>query len=245
MYQGIWPKGAIMLSSWSVMLNIILLVSVVVAIVYTIRSKRQNFRSNYVQPLVGQREVPVCDDIIAVRKINRDLSQEAPIISPMRHAEKETIEPLRKSIIAENTNTTIMMFLLAKEDRQLAGYELLQTLLAAGLRFGEGHLFHRHQHPNGQGPVICSVAAATASGMFDLQNMGAFSVHGLCIFMETSGNSAIDAERFNIMLETAQQLSEDLDTYLLDENRQQLTKATIARYHTLLGHAVSNDMELI
>jgi cell division protein ZipA len=135
-----------------------------------------------------------------------------------------------------------MMFLLAKENRQLAGYELLQTVLAAGLRFGEGHLFHRHQSPNGQGPVLCSLAAATPSGIFDLQNIGAFSVHGLCLFMEASGNPTIDAERFAIMLDTAKQLSEGLDTYLLDDHRKPLSDASIQRYYRVLNLGEACDV---
>jgi cell division protein ZipA len=224
-----------MSGSLGVVVNLLLLAGVIAGIVYTVKSKRENLRSRYVPPAFGRVDAPACDDIIAVRKINRELSHEAPIISPLRREDQEMIEPLKKSITTECKSTSIMMFLLAKEDRLLSGYELLQTLLAAGLRFGEGHLFHRHQYINGQGPVLCSVAAATASGMFDLQNIGAFSVHGLCIFMETSGNSSIDGERFGIMLETARQLSEDLDTYLLDEHRKQVTSKTIARYYNQLG----------
>ena len=136
-----------------------------------------------------------------------------------------------------------MMFLLAKDDRKLAGYELLQTLLAAGLRFGEGHLFHRHQHSNGQGPVLCSVAAATSSGLFDMQNIGAFSVRGLCIFMKPSESPMIDAERFAIMLDTARQLSDDLDAYLLDDRRQPLTEEAIARYRSLLSIELVSELE--
>jgi cell division protein ZipA len=124
----------------------------------------------------------------------------------------------------------LLIFLLAKENRQLAGYELLQTILAAGLRFGEGHLFHRHQNANGQGPVLCSLATATATGVFDLQNIGGFSVHGLCLFMHTSGAATIDAERFKIMLETAKQLSDGLDTYVLDEQRKPWSKLSEQRY---------------
>ena len=127
-----------------------------------------------------------------------------------------------------------MMFLLAKENRQFAGYELLQTVLAACLRFGEGHLFHRHQFANGQGPVLCSLAAATATGIFDLQNIGAFSVRGLCLFMQTSGNPSIDEERFSIMLETARQLSDGLDAHLLDNQRKPLNDERLAHYYRLL-----------
>ena len=134
-----------------------------------------------------------------------------------------------------------MMFLLAKENRQFAGYELLQTVLAAGLRFGEGHLFHRHQFANGQGPVLCSLAAATATGVFDLQNIGAFSVRGLCLFMHASKSPSIDKERFSIMLETARQLSEGMDAYLLDDQRKPLTKERIARYLHVLQIEQSED----
>lgn len=137
-----------------------------------------------------------------------------------------------------NVGRTLMIFLLAKENRQLAGYELLQTILAAGLRFGEGHLFHRHQHPNGQGPVLCSLATATSSGVFDLQNIGAFSVHGLCLFMETSGNAAIDIERLAVMIDTAKQLSEGLDTHMLDETRKSWSDESASRYEALLAEDV-------
>ncbi len=136
----------------------------------------------------------------------------------------------------------VMMFLLAKESHQFAGYELLQTVLAAGLRFGEGNLFHRHQLPNGQGPVIFSLAAATASGVFDLQNMGAFNVRGLCLFMQLSGSPTIDIDRFNILYETARQLSEGLDAHLLDDRRQPLTKEGVARYQRILSGGIQSEM---
>lgn len=129
----------------------------------------------------------------------------------------------------------LMMFLLAKDNRQFSGYELLQTVLASGLRYGEGQLFHRHQLPNGQGPVLCSLAAATQTGVFDLQNIGAFSVRGLCLYMQSSGNSGIDEERLGIMIDTAKQLSEGLDAHLLDDRRQPLSDAGLQRYYQQLN----------
>lgn len=237
------------MGSWSVILNVILLAGVMIAIARTMMSRRENFRSNFTQPLVGQTDQVACDDIIAVRKVNRKLSDEAPTLS--RESELEVAPPAIKSVIkplpktecraelqsspSQNGTPSLMLLLLAKEDRQFVGYELLQTLLAAGLRFGEGQLFHRHQYSNGQGPVLCSVAAATSSGTFDLQNIGAFSVRGLCIFMETSGNSTIDEERFSIMMDMARQLSDDLDAYLLDDQRQPFTDAALRRYRALLN----------
>jgi cell division protein ZipA len=59
--------------------------------------------------------------------------------------------------------------------------------------------------------------------------------------MEASGNSTIDAERFSIMLDTAKQLSEGLDTYLLDDRKKPLTDACLQRYYRLLN--ISEDCE--
>jgi len=213
------------MTNWSVILNVLLLIGVVFAIVRMINMKRgvkmpRRFEPSFSHDVADDG----MDDIIAVRKLEPEA--------------KPAIEPQPEVQIIKNKQAepvSLVLFLLAKEQRKLAGYELLQTILATGLRFGEGQLFHRHQFESGQGPVVCSLATATADGTFDLQNMGAFSVHGLCLFMETSESSSIDLERFSIMLDTAKQLSEGLDTYLLDDERKPWSDNSLERYHRLLN----------
>lgn len=248
-----------MQANWSLILNVLLLTGVVVAIVRILKTRRQTDVSVRTQPSVGMH-VEKIDEVIAVRKINREPTRMSaaltpamhePVITPRVHQtvaasglnvdkhnpEKPHLE--KQALIKPNTDhehsVFLVIFLLAKENRQLAGYELLQTILSAGLRFGEGHLFHRHQHPNGQGPILCSLATATPSGVFDLQNIGAFSVHGLCLFMQTSGSSTIDMERFHIMLDTAKQLSEGLNTHVLDDERKAWSDASEKRYARVLN----------
>lgn len=254
-----------MQANWSLILNVLLLIGVIVAIGRLMKARRQSLSPERYQPNLGKPEKGsdntqnYSDDIIAVRKINAtsmennmDIDEDMqvfkkpatkpsePRLMPLEDELKIEIEPKPTSKMEveatpkTDNQTTLMMFLLAKENRQFAGYELLQTVLAAGLRFGEGHLFHRHQFPNGQGPVLCSLAAATATGVFDLQNIGAFSVRGLCLYMHSSKNPGIDIERFAVMLETARQLSEGLDAHLLDDQRKPLTEERIVRYHRLL-----------
>lgn len=239
-----------MQASWSLGLNILLLVGVIIAISRMIKARRQNLDFVECQPSIGTPNIANHDDIIAVRKVNLEPVDEPPVTQPILRPTPQVNSEPSISMFKENNQpsmnneptSSVMMFLLAKENRQLAGYELLQTVLAAGLRFGEGHLFHRHQSPNGQGPVLCSLAAATPTGVFDLQNIGAFSVHGLCLFMQASGNPTIDAERFAIMLDTAKQLSEGLDTHLLDDRRQPLSDAGIQRYYRLLNLGEACDV---
>ncbi len=239
-----------MLSNWSVILNVLLLVGVIIAIARTVKSRHEKLRYHDAPPIVSHHENIPCDDIIAVRKVSRDASIEAPTINPAQHVVvegRDTYKTPARHVNAasdELSSLSVVIFLLAKEDRQLAGYELLQTLLSAGLRFGEEQIFHRHQFSNGKGPVLCSGATATSTGTFDLQNIGAFSVHGLCVYMEASGSSAIDEERFAIMLETARQLSDDLGTYLLDDRRQPLTETTLKRYYQKLNLNVPNKEEV-
>ena len=82
---------------------------------------------------------------------------------------------------------------------------------------------------------MCSLAAATPTGVFDLQNIGGFMVRGLCLFMHVSEEAGIDAERFDIMIDTAKTLSDALDTHLLDDQRQPLSELSIMRYHQRLS----------
>lgn len=229
-----------MQANWSLILNVLLLVGVVAFIFHLMKAKKkESIKGFKAPPLAPMTPTMGCDDIIAVRKILSEeelLLDSEPPSSPPKAPCVDTSPFVEKQEAASNQDAgpSLMMFLLAKGERQLVGYELLQTLLSVGLRFGEGHLFHRHQFPNGQGTVLFSVAAATPSGIFDMQNIGAFSVRGLCLFMQPSGNSTIDAERFSVMLDTAKQLSEGLDTYLLDDNRKPLTDASVERYYQML-----------
>lgn len=240
-----------MQANWSLILNIILLIGVVVAIGRLMKAKRQNMPVITNQPMLNNPvEMKPFDDIIAVRKVTVDSpaampkidsAKESPVkINPIKQEEELSSAPSPKG----KPSQSLMIFLQAKENRQLAGYELLQTILAAGFRFGEGQLFHRHQLANGQGPVLCSLAAATATGMFDLQNIGAFSVRGLCLFMQSSGNTTTDAERLDAMLEAAKLLSEGLDTRLLDFQQKPLNEENIRRYYQALNIPAIEHMDL-
>lgn len=232
-----------MQSNWSLILNVLLLVSVIIAIGRIMKIRRRNLSPEIFQPTANEVNASIFDasahgdDIISVRKVSDagpqlwdEDSQTATVTKEQKDVHTET-----ESEEKAGNSTSLMIFLVAKESRHFAGYELLQTILAAGLRFGEDNLFYRHQFSNGQGPVFCGLAAATPTGVFDMQNIGAFSVRGLCLFMHIAHNPGIDSERFTVMLETAKQLAEGLDATLLDDKRQPLTKEVIARYNKILN----------
>lgn len=249
-----------MQGNWSLVLNVLLLVGVITAIYRMIQARPKLEEPANRQPTIPFNDKADEEAIIAVRKLNLEQFNNAssetkfhpgsrpsinrqeskPKISknahPERSLEKKTTPSPAESLssIKKSNLPTVMFFILAKSKRQFTGYDLLQTLLSNGMRFGDGQLFHRHQQRNGHGPVLFSLAAATTTGVFDLQNIGAFSVHGLCVFMQASGSEMIDMDRFDIMLDTAKILSEELDGYLLDDKREPLLEPSIKRYHLML-----------
>lgn len=121
----------------------------------------------------------------------------------------------------------LTLFVVPPRGTSLPGYELLQTILANGLRYGSDHIFHCHVESNGTGDELFHLAAATKEGTFDLQNMGAYQCPGiLCYFYLDQATRP--AQAFERMLEVAQALAEDLDADLLDPIRRPLTNDTIA-----------------
>jgi len=121
---------------------------------------------------------------------------------------------------------TIIIQAHAAKGKPYMGYELLQSLLAVGLRFGDMNLFHRHEGLNGKGALLFSVAAATASGTFEINNMGAFSCGGLVFFMKLDPKRKL-MKTFDLMIDTARQLIDDLGGELCNERNESLNANTL------------------
>lgn len=133
------------------------------------------------------------------------------------------IEPLKQS---NDIPSLIILHLKSDQNYPYGGYDLLQALLSVGLRYGKMNIFHRHEQATGLGNILFSVASITKPGTFDLQNMGAFFCPGLSLFM-TLNNVKDPFHAFDIMLETCNQLQEDLGGVILDEERNPLTRNKI------------------
>ena len=91
----------------------------------------------------------------------------------------ESSMPLEDSII--------LLRLMADVERPYRGYELLQALLSAGLRYdGRQKIFHRYAQPNGRGRCLFSLASVQSPGVFDMDTMGGYSCPGLVVFFPVS-----------------------------------------------------------
>jgi cell division protein ZipA len=241
-----------MQANLSLILNVIFLGIILGMMVWKLRpyflekKKNKSHTSAESQEIQKNKEVHLDEDLMSVRKVElsaflkeeqSEYVQEVSSKPVLGVAVEIQNEPVIDEFL-EKPKKTIMIFLAAKGQNIFAGYDLLQTLLSCGLRYGDAGLFHRHQHATGQGPVLFSLAAATSTGMFDLQNIGAMSVKGLCMFMELSGNITIDSERFQIFMQTAKQLAEELHANLLDDRKNPLTAETIHKFEHIIAETL-------
>lgn len=116
------------------------------------------------------------------------------------------------------------LYLMAPSQAPYAGYELLQSLLSAGMRFGSQAIFHK---------AGFSIAQATEPGTFDVDNMGGETCQGLVCFFDAA-NVDDAPQTFDQMLETLQQLCDDIGGALLDADRELLDMDVLQAYRDQL-----------
>lgn len=102
----------------------------------------------------------------------------------------------------------LIISIVAKPNHAFAAYDLLQTISATGMRFGEMNIFHYYLPMSAQ--PLFSLTSLTEPGDFDWNRMGEFSCTGLCLFMHLKRVSDPE-EAFALMVATAERLAEDLD----------------------------------
>jgi cell division protein ZipA len=138
------------------------------------------------------------------------------------NAVEEIQRPLKRNRELDDSQEVFVLRLLARKEKPYAGYELLQAILAAGLRFGEMSIFHKHEKASGRGAILFSLASAISPGTFELSKMGAFSSSALTLFLQVSKQKEVRVS-LDSMLDTAQQIVDDLGGTLCDEKGQLLT----------------------
>lgn len=165
-------------------------------------------------------------------------------IRPIEIKSKTTIPSTESSATKPTKNQSdclVVLYLMAPEGAGYGGYELLQALLAAGMRYGKKHIFNRHEHKDGRGEILFHCASAVEPGTFDLTKIGAFSCKGLSFFFSASLVSD-PMSTFDCLLETIDQLVEDLGGQVLDEKRALFTKDRMVKYRQQIRQFETSKM---
>lgn len=131
-------------------------------------------------------------------------------------------------------NDYISIILMSDPEKHYSGYELLQGLLSAGMRFGKRNIFHRYQTNGGKNNILFSLASVVKPGTFEMTKMGGFSTPGLILFMRVSTQT--DAMMaFELLLETARQLRDDLEGEIKLDPNTLLQEETINEIRQRIG----------
>lgn len=196
----------------SLIFNLLLLAGVIYAI---FRILRKQPTINPIDTAASGPKDIERDDIIAIRKIP---PQETVVSIDKNHKEKTNTKN------GQYNQHHQLYFLVPNKQTYFQGYNLLQSLLAAKLRFGEGNFFHYYQQQNGITESIFTVTATSETGEFDLNQMHSFTTKGLCLFIEPKSNESENKEAETLLLKTANRLSQLLDATLLDEAQKPINK---------------------
>lgn len=215
------------------------------SLIYFWRQFRRNnkhrqpaFKSNRRRP-----QEPLSKEVIADQLKNDDdnvteiISQRPDPLMNSSYVEAPLV--VEKPVTQQAADHIVAVYLLSKNDETFSGYELLQALLSAGLRYGDQKIFHRHEHKDGRGRVLFHCASASAPGTFDLTKMGSFSGKGICLFFSSS---EVDEPlmALDCLMETLDQLVDDLGGEVLDEKRATFTQEKLYAHHKQL-RALENN----
>ncbi len=165
----------------------------------------------------------------------------AQVIETRQLAEWEGESALINDHLAEHTRSEedsilvqaeqiIAIHLLPKSGRPLEGRTVLRLLRKYGLRFGEMDLFHRFEEATGEGSMMFSVLKYTQEGPagFDLDTMEQENFDGLSFFLALPGIKPLQG--FDMMMSTAQRLSQECYAHLLDDEMNLLSEQLKGHY---------------
>lgn len=209
---------------------IFLLLIVLLGGFIVVRLKRQNQqatpnrRRRHRDPHFTSRDTKEVDDSDDVLGLHREPVLE---VKPVRQPSTKPVE-------------VVSITLMAPQETPYTGYELLQSLLASGLRYGAMNIFHRHENKTGRGRMLFSVASVNQPGTFELPKMGSFSCPGLTLFIVLK-DVPDPMKAFDTMLETARQLLEDLGGEAWDDQRQLLNMDKVSQMRARIKQFEENQ----
>jgi cell division protein ZipA len=139
----------------------------------------------------------------------------------------EDVSSVEKSSSADNEHETrdeliegiVILHIIPRGDELISGQAILNAVSEVDLQFGAMNIFHHF----GVGEMkteqaLFSMANIMEPGSFDMSQIESFNTNGLVMFMKLP--TLIDAQIvFELMLNTAQRLSDLLGGDVCDENR--------------------------
>ena len=140
-------------------------------------------------------------------------------------------EPIRKPIPTETIEATankniVIINVIAHDGEPFDGHHLLKSILVQGLRFTPLKIFQLHELPEGRGRVVFNLTQVVEPGVFNLANFHQLSCPGISLFFEAT-KSEEPLQDFEIMLQKARLLADDLKGQIMNEQHELLNDSDI------------------
>lgn len=172
--------------------------------------------------------------------------EEVDLETPLQLNEAETVKfeqsKIESAVVNEEKKTPasdLFIFnVAAKEGKLLGGHELLQFFLTSGFRFGDMSIFHRHEHSDGTGPILFSLANMMAPGIFDPDCMEQFKSEGVSFFLTAPNEKINIKDSFDMMLRAVEQMAEEFDCVVLNAEREKMTTEQFINYNNRLSNYI-------
>ena len=120
----------------------------------------------------------------------------------------------------------VVISVMSRDEDGFHGPDLLQLVLACGLRLDDRGVFHRFETESSQSPLQFSMVNVVKPGTFDLEAMEEDATPGVTFLMPMPSAKS-SHEAFEAMFETAMVLVRNLGGELKDENHSVMTAQTV------------------
>ncbi|KAA0015839.1 cell division protein ZipA [Salinicola corii] len=144
----------------------------------------------------------------------------------VERAKRHHVSAARARETLAHSEEIIVISVLARTEAGFDGADLLNLMLACGLRFSEMGIFHRYETESDDSELQFSMVNVVKPGVFDLDSMQEIVTPGVTFLMPLPGANDT-AAAFEAMLETAMVLVRNLGGELKDENHSVMTAQTI------------------
>ncbi len=125
-----------------------------------------------------------------------------------------------------NAEEIVVISVMSRDEDGFHGPDLLQLVLACGLRIDDRGVFHRFETESSQSPLQFSMVNVVKPGTFDLEVMEEEPTPGVTFLMPMPSAES-SREAFEAMFETAMVLVRNLGGELKDENHSVMTGQTV------------------
>ncbi len=177
-------------------------------------TEKTEFSTNQVENAQETRFIPSLEEVVIT----------SPSPKPWSEEDEEIAYQFGK---IEENQLIIVLYVVAQRGRELNGGDIFSVLEEIGLKYGDMNIFHHYGvgELKAKQPVF-SIADMIEPGTFNPREMEAFSTPGLALFLRLPGPFG-GRVAFELMLNSAQRMAEDLRGVLQDERHQFLTQKTI------------------